>query len=264
LVKRLFRVSKILFQKRDAMPYALFSGLIIGSFLNVVIFRIPKEESIISPPSSCGTCGTRLGAIDLVPILSYVILRGRCRHCGAKISARYPMVELLTGFLFVLLFWRYGLSVEFAKYATLSCILVCVAFIDMDHRIIPDRLNLFGLAAAIIFLFISSDLTPLDAFYGFLAGGGFLFLLAVLSRGAMGGGDIKLFAVIGIFLGLYKTATAMFLTFILAGVVGILLIAFRIRTRKDYMPFGPFISISAFIIIMWYNELIAAYINLMS
>jgi len=225
---------------------------------------MPKKESIASPPSSCASCGSRLGPADLVPVISYMFLKGRCRHCGAKISARYPLVELLTGVLFALLFSRYGYSLEFLKYATLTCILVCAAFIDKDHRIIPDRLNLFGFVLAMVFLAASRELSPLDSFYGFISGGGFLFILALVSRGAMGGGDIKLFAVIGLFLGFSKTVMTIFITFIIAGSIGILLIFLGIKKRKDFIPFGPFISIGAFIVIMWYNELIDSYINLMS
>src|SRR6056297_3214301 len=118
----------------------LILGLILGSFLNVVIYRLPNNKSIVSPPSSCGSCGHRLGALDLVPVLSYIFLRVKCRHCGAKISARYPLVELLTGGIFALLFWRFGLSVDFLRFAMLSCILITASLIDIDHRIIPDKL----------------------------------------------------------------------------------------------------------------------------
>ncbi len=241
-----------------------FFGAIIGSFLNVVIYRLPNNKSIVSPPSSCGSCGHRLGPIDLVPVLSFIFLKGRCRHCGAKISARYPPVELPTGGLFALLFWRYGISIDFIKYATLSCVLVSAAFIDIDHRIIPDKLNLFGLIAGIIFLFISNSITIKSSLLGFLVGGGFLFIVALISRGAMGGGDIKLFAVIGLFLGLEKTLLALFLTFLLGGIVGIVLIATGIKSRKDYIPFGPFISTGAFIAILWYNNLIMYYLNILN
>ncbi|MBK5251160.1 MAG: prepilin peptidase [Peptostreptococcaceae bacterium] len=245
------------------MLISLVLGIIIGSFLNVVIYRLPSNKSIVSPPSACGSCGHRLGPIDLVPVLSYMFLKGKCRHCGAKISARYPLVELLTGGLFALLFWRYGLTIAFIKYAILACILISAGFIDMDHRIIPDELNLFGLIAGIVFLFFPVGLSLKSSILGLLAGGGFLLFVAVISRGAMGGGDIKLFAVIGLFLGIEKTILAMFLTFLVGGIAGILLIATGIRSRKDYMPFGPFISLGAFITIMWYNQLIIFYFNIL-
>jgi leader peptidase (prepilin peptidase)/N-methyltransferase len=246
------------------MLISLIFGVIIGSFLNVVIYRLPNNNSIVSPPSSCGSCGHRLGPLDLVPVLSYAFLGGKCRHCGEKISARYPLVELLTGGLFALLFWRYGISIDFIKYAILACILISAGFIDIDHRIIPDRLNLFGLIIGVIFLVIPGSRSIKSSLLGFLVGGGFLFIVALISRGAMGGGDIKLFAIIGLFLGLEKTILALFLTFILGGIVGILLIALKIKSRKDYIPFGPFISIGAFIAIMWYNNLIMYYFNILN
>ena len=238
-------------------------GLILGSFLNVVIYRLPKGKSLASPPSSCPACGTRLGPIDLVPLLSYAFLGGRCRHCGAKISLRYPLVELLTGLVFSLLYLRYGYTAELVKYACLSSILICAAFIDMDARIIPDKLNLFALATGLVFLAVSREIGPLDGLYGLLAGGGFLLLLAIVSRGGMGGGDIKLFAVIGLYLGFPKVGVAMFISFLIAGILGIILIASGIKSRKEYIPLGPFISIGAFFVIMWYNELMMYYINLM-
>ena len=239
-------------------------GIIIGSFLNVVIYRLPKNKSIVSPPSSCGSCGHRLGRLDLVPVLSYIFLKGKCRHCGERISIRYPLVELLTGGLFALLFWRFGLSFDFVRFAVLSCILVSAAFIDIDHRIIPDKLNLFGIVTGLVFIFLPDSLSVKNALLGFAAGGGLLLLVAVISRGAMGGGDIKLFAVIGLFLGLEKTIVALFLTFLLGGIAGIILIATKIKSRKDYIPFGPFIGIGAFIAIMWYNQLIIYYLKFLN
>ncbi len=239
-------------------------GIIIGSFLNVVIYRLPKNKSIVSPPSSCGSCGHRLGRLDLVPVLSYIFLKGKCRHCGERISIRYPLVELLTGGLFALLFWRFGLSFDFVRFAVLSCILVSAAFIDIDHRIIPDKLNLFGIVTGLVFIFLPDSLTIKNALLGLVVGGGLLLLVAVISRGAMGGGDIKLFAVIGLFLGLEKTIVALFLTFLLGGIAGIILVATKIKSRKDYIPFGPFIGIGAFIAIMWYNQLIIYYLKFLN
>jgi len=200
----------------------------------------------------------------LVPVLSYIFLRGKCRHCGAKISARYPLVELLTGGIFALLFWRFGLSVDFLRFAMLSCILITASLIDIDHRIIPDKLNLFGIITGAILIFLPDSLTIKSALLGLVSGGGLLLLVAVISRGAMGGGDIKLFAVIGLFLGLEKTVLALFLTFLFGGIAGILLIATKIKSRKDYIPFGPFIGIGAFITIMWYNEMIMYYLKFLN
>ena len=246
------------------MLFIILLGLLLGSFLNVVIYRLPNNKSIVSPPSSCGSCGNRLSALDLIPVLSFVFLGGKCRYCGERISARYPLVELLTGGIFALLFDRFGFSFDFVRFATLSCVLISAAFIDIDHRIIPDKLNLFGIISGAMLVFLPDSLSVKSALLGIAAGGGLLLLVAVISRGAMGGGDIKLFAVIGLFLGLEKTLLALFLTFLLGGIAGVLLIATKIKSRKDYIPFGPFIGIGAFIAIMWYNEVIMYYLKFLN
>lgn len=238
-------------------------GLLIGSFLNVVIHRLPDKNSILSPPSRCPACGHRLGPLDLLPVFGYLLLKGRCRYCGIGISARYPLVELLTAGLFGLLFWRFGWTPLFLKYAFLSSLLLAAAFIDWDHRIIPDRLNLAGFLAGLAFLPVAGDVTLAGALSGLAAGGGFLLLVAVLSRGAMGGGDIKLFGVVGLFLGFEKTVLAMLLTFLIGGLVSLFLLATGIKGRKDYIPFGPFISAGSLLSLLWYHQILLNYVTLL-
>lgn len=251
-------------------------GLVIGSFINVLIFRIPQEKSIITPPSSCTSCGNRLTAPDLVPVLSYVFLKGRCRHCGERISLRYPLIELLTAVIFVALFYKYGFSVPFFGFAFLMTILIAVFFIDIDHRIIPNGLVITGLIGGFAF-FIYNCFNPMPGVFGdvnwwtplvgILPGSGFLLIVALVGSfiyktdDAMGMGDVKLLAPIGLFLGWRLCLIALFLSIVLGGVLSMLLILLRIKKRKDTVAFGPFIVIGAFVTIMWGWDLLYWYLG---
>lgn len=250
---------------QEMMPfyYILFGilGLLVGSFLNVCIYRIPKNETVITTPSHCMKCGHRLTAIDLIPVLSFVFLRGKCRHCGDKISPRYAIVELLTSLTFVLLFHKFGLTVDFLASAYLMSILIVVFFIDIDHMIIPDGLVIAGLIGGGI-LFIYNFFRPV-AFYGDrnwwnpLLGGvigfGILLLIGVVGNAvyktdeAMGGGDIKIFAPIGIFLGWKMTGMALLASFLFGGVLGFILLILNKNKRRSTFAFGPFIVLGTFV-----------------
>ena len=252
-------------------------GLVMGSFLNVCIYRIPLGKSIVSPPSSCSGCGKRLTALDLVPVASYVFLKGRCRHCGAPISFRYPLVELLTAVVFIALFVRFGFTVPFVSYAFLMLILISVFFIDIDHRIIPDELVIAGIIGGIV-LVVYNIFSPLKDMYGdgkwwtpvlgFFSGSGFLLLVAIIgslifrSDDAMGMGDVKLMAPIGLFLGWKLCFTALFIAMILGGLSSLALMLLRIKKRKDTIPFGPFIVTGTFLTIMWGWDILFWYMGL--
>jgi leader peptidase (prepilin peptidase)/N-methyltransferase len=238
-----------------------FFGLIIGSFLNVCISRIPKGESVVSPPSRCESCGVRLKPWDLVPVLSWLLLRGRCRYCGAKVSPKYLIVELLTGSLFVSLLAVKGLSAELIPYLTLTSILVVVGFTDLEHYLIPNKVIIAGfvLGAGLHIFFRHLDWK--DIFLGFLAGGSILYLLAVLSKGGMGGGDIKLAALLGFYLGWQGVLLTLFLGALLASVTGIWLIILGKKSRKDPLPFGVFLSIAAMISMLYGGNILTWYLN---
>lgn len=236
-------------------------GTIIGSFLNVCIYRIPLKQSVAFPPSHCPRCGTNLKALDLVPILSYLFGGGKCRYCGEKISIQYPLIELTNGLLWVFLYLKIGLSIEFIEYAVLFSILVVVSIIDYYHQIIPDRINLFGLVCGVIFhivTFVSFN-NLFQYFFGFLIGGGFLLFIAIITKGAMGGGDIKLMAVLGLWLGFKHTILALFLSFFLGGLISVFLILFKIKSRKDMVPFGPFIVLATMMTVFYGNDIINYY-----
>ena len=249
-------------------------GLVIGSFTNVLIYRIPLEKSIVYPPSACTSCGKRLTAPDLVPVFSYIFLKGRCRHCGAPVSPRYPLVELLTALIFTALYIKYGISVPFLAFVFLMTILIAVFFIDLDHRIIPDELVIAGIIGGVA-LFVYNCINPVPEIFGdskwwtpaagFFSGSVILLLVAIIgmiiykSDEAMGMGDVKLMAPIGIFTGWKLCLTGLLLAVIIAGVTSLILIIARKKTGKDAIPFGPFIVTGAFIAVMWGWDLINWY-----
>ncbi|MGE5392116.1 MAG: prepilin peptidase [Deltaproteobacteria bacterium] len=249
-------------------------GLVIGSFLNVCIYRIPHGESIAFPPSHCTECGQRLAASDLIPVVSYVLLRGRCRYCKTNIPIRYPLVELLTGMVFLLLYIRYGLSLSFAFYAIMMATMIVVFFIDLDHLIIPDRLVVFASClaglTAIYNLFmpltVYGDSIWWNPLLGALIGSGSLLIVAIIGSiifrtdEAMGGGDIKLMIPIGLFLGWRLTIVTLFLAIIIAGLVGIFLLLLKKTSRGSSIPFGPFIVLATFIALMWGYQIIEWYL----
>lgn len=234
-------------------------GLAVGSFLNVCIYRIPAGKSIVAPPSHCRSCGARLKPMDLIPVASYIILKGRCRYCKTPVSPRYPLVEALTSFLFLLVFYRFGAEASLFKHLFLTALMIAVAFIDLDHYIIPNRLVLAGLVAGALFIPLTGEPSLFGALLGVLAASGFLLLLYIVSRGGMGMGDIKLTAVIGVFLGWPMSLFAAFSACFLAGILGIALIATGIKKRKDPIPFGPFLAAGTFITSVWGPELAKLY-----
>jgi leader peptidase (prepilin peptidase)/N-methyltransferase len=222
---------------------ALF-GLIVGSFLNVVIYRMPRGESIAYPASHCPSCAHPLSALENLPLLSWIVQRGRCRHCAASISARYPLVEAMTAALFALAVVIYGVSFDALAAAALAATLVAVVFIDLDHLMILDVVlvpaALVGLVEAI------ANGRVVDALLGALAGAAIFGLLYVITRGAgMGLGDAKLGLVIGLFLGLHLTVAATAFSFIFGSVLMLPVLAAGSRGRRDAVPFGPFLVLGA-------------------
>lgn len=244
------------------MEFIIFLiGLIFGSFLNVCIYRLPKKESIIFPPSSCSNCNHKLKPLDLIPVLSFLYLKGKCRYCNAKISKQYPVIELITGIVFVLIYQKLGLNLYFLKGITLASIVIAMSVIDYKHFIIPDKLSIFTLISAIIFNILLRDISIKSLALAFLLGGGLLFVIALI--GPMGGGDIKIMAGFSLYLGIEKTIAALLIAFILAGVIGIILIALKIKDRKDYIPFGPFLGGASAITFLYFEKILNWYISLL-
>src|ERR1043166_911485 len=225
-------------------------GAIIGSFLNVCIRRVPAGQSIAYPPSHCPRCGAPIRSWDNIPLLSYLLLRGRCRACGAGIALRYPIVEALTAVRFVRLFHRFGFSPAFGVYAVFVAALIVVSVIDLDHQIIPDVISLPGIVVGVACSALGTEAGIVDSLIGVLLGGGILYAVAVgyhavTGREGMGGGDIKLLAMIGAFLGWRGVLVTLVIGSLTGAVSGLTLIITRGADSRVPIPFGPFLALGA-------------------
>lgn len=231
-------------------------GLIVGSFLNVCIYRIPREESIVFPPSHCPNCKLNLKWKDLIPLISYIVLKGRCRFCKSRISPLYPFIEFLNAILYLLIYLKFGLSIEFVKFAFLISLVIVIGVIDYFTTDIYTNTIFAGVIVGAVFAIISFfiDGRVFTYILGAIIGGGVISIIILLTNG-MGWGDAELFCIIGLFLGVRLTLVTLFLSFIIGGVVGGILIILKVKSRKDYIPFGPFISIGAIAAIL-FGELI--------
>jgi leader peptidase (prepilin peptidase)/N-methyltransferase len=239
------------------LAFALIFGAAVGSFLNVVILRLPQEDgSIVFPASHCPVCKAPLTWMENIPLVSYLFLRGRCGHCHAPISFQYPLVEAITAVLTAALVYRFGLTVTAAGYFLFATSLIVVIWIDIHHQIIPDSISLpgigIGFAFACINSFISSDpfVTWKDSLIGLLAGGVILYAVAVLylllrKQEGMGGGDIKLLAMIGAFLGWQSLPFVLLMSSITGSCIGLLVLAIKKKGADARIPFGPFLACSA-------------------
>lgn len=244
-------------------------GVVIGSFLNVVIWRVPRGESVVSPPSHCPGCDTPIAPRDNVPLLSWLVLRGRCRHCGERISVRYPLVELGTGLLFALVAWHVGLSWELPAYLYLAAIAVALALIDIDVHRLPNAIVLPSYAVVAVLLLLPAVVDGRWDDYLRAALGGvvlfaFYFLLAFIYPSGMGFGDVKLAGVLGAYLGWLGwgvLAVGGFLGFLLGGVVGGALMTVRRAGRKSKIPFGPFMLAGVLIAVFFGHTLAELYLD---
>jgi len=232
---------------------AAFMGLLIGSLLNVAAIRIPGGESIVAPPSHCMHCGHRLGPLDLVPVASYLLLRGRCRYCKGRISPAYAIGELTAAAAFAVTAWRVGPDAELAAGLLLASVLIASAHSDLRTMLIPDKIVFFGLAAGLVARIFSHPLPWWDYLLGALLGGGLMLALAFVSKGGMGGGDIKLWTFAGLMLGVKLTLPAVFAASLLGSLYGVwLMLAGKFRRRME-VPFGPFIAAGA-LLAYWFGE----------
>ena len=238
-------------------------GLIIGSFCNVVVYRLPRGKSIILPGSQCRACGKAISIKDNLPLISYFILGAHCRFCKEHISFRYPAVEFIVGLLFVLIWLKFGLGITFVVYAILASTLLVVALIDYDHKIIPNIITLPGMIIGLGLSTWALPITPTDSLAALLLGGGLFYLIAFFFKGGMGAGDIKLIAMIGSFLGWQGTLFTIFFGALLGSLVGMTLMLLGRKGRKDKVPFGPFLSCGAILFILSGKDLIDWYLNLL-
>lgn len=238
-------------------------GLFLGSFANVLIYRIPKDESILLPRSYCPNCKKPISWYDNVPVLSYILLRGRCRSCKSPISLQYPVFELLTAITIVIIWFRFNYTINlFVGYTIFVFILIVISGIDFNHRIIPDELSIALIAAGLVFSVFNSNLGEsigtriLTSIVGGISGPIVFYIIAyvgkrVFKKEALGGGDIKLVAGIGVFLGWYALIISVFLGSLIGTLLALVLILFKKKSFGDYLPYGPFLSIGAFLALIF-------------
>ena len=247
---------------------AFLFGSIIGSFLNVCVLRLPQKKSLLFPSSHCPHCQQPIRFYDNIPLISYLVLRGRCRFCGQPISPQYVIVELLTALFSLLLFLHYSLTEYFIYFAFFSS-LVVVTFIDLKHQIIPDAISLPGIGAGFLASFVLPRITYLDSLLGIALGGGILYFVALVyylitKTEGMGMGDVKLLAMIGAFLGSKAVVITIFLSAFLGAVVGITLMVIKGKSRRYAIPYGPFLSIGALLSLFWGDVLLAWYYHFLT
>lgn len=248
---------------------AVLLGLAIGSFANVVAYRVPKGRSVVRPASACPHCGEAIAARDNLPIVSWVALRGRCRRCGDSISIRYPVVEALTAGLFVVAVFAIGARWVLPAYWWFIALTVTLTLTDLDHKLIPNRILFPGTIVGTALLLAGSLLDRDLAMFGWgLVGGAAyfvaLFLIAIVARGGFGYGDVKLAFVLGLFTGYERPGfvfVAAFLAFLGGGLISILLLAFRIRGRKDAIPFGPYLVLGAYVVLVAGDSILDWYLG---
>jgi leader peptidase (prepilin peptidase)/N-methyltransferase len=235
-----------------------FLGLIIGSFLNVMIYRLPRGETLLRPRSHCPACEHPLSIIDLIPLLGYLFRRGRCAYCSEPISLRYPLVELLTAILFVNIHWYFAWTVHTLAGLIFTSILLVAAFTDIETGIIPDFITYPALVAGLVLSCFTIGFR--DSFMGALILGGVFLIVALISRGGMGGGDIKLGAVIGAFVGIPGILLVFVFSSLLGGIWALALLTSRKAGRKSAIKFGPFLALAAWMVWMYQEELISLYL----
>lgn len=242
-------------------------GLSIGSFLNVLIYRLPREKKFVLGRSYCPSCQKPIKFYDNIPVLSYLVLLGKCRSCKTKISFRYPLVELLNGLAYLFFFFQYGVNYNFLIYAILSSALIVIFFIDIDFQIIPDSITLPGMVVGLAVSLLPDSIGIISSAIGLLVGGGVLYLIAILGdwlfkKDSMGGGDIKMTAMLGAFLGWQKVVLVFFAGACIGLVVSIVLmiISKNIRSTR-VIPFGPFLAAAAMVAIIYGDNIIKFYLD---
>ncbi|HXX81746.1 MAG TPA: prepilin peptidase [Thermodesulfovibrionales bacterium] len=244
-------------------------GSLIGSFLNVCIYRLPRSLSVIFPSSRCPSCTIPIKAYDNIPLLSFLLLRGKCRYCKKHIPLRYPLVEALNALLYVFVLWRFGFGWHTPVLFAFCSAMIVITFIDLDFQIIPDTITLPGIplgliAASLVFPdpFDRSSILGLGrALIGLLTGGATFYLIAVLSRGGMGGGDIKMMAMVGSFMGWKSVFLTTFAGSLLGSCVGIFLMVMKGKGRKTKIPFGPFLAAGALVSLLFGQEILSLYLG---
>jgi leader peptidase (prepilin peptidase) / N-methyltransferase len=253
-------LNEILNQTNLGPLSAFVFGLVLGSFFNVVILRLPEDQPMAWERSRCPKCKDPIPWYLNIPVLSYMYLVGRCRRCKARISLQYPIVELTTGFLFLFLFHRYGFTLRAAAYALFTSYLLIITVIDIHHQIIPDELSLSGIVLGFLLSFVVRDISWWESGLGILLGGGVFLAIAFIyekwsGREGLGGGDVKLLGMIGAWLGYQCLLPVIVISSATGSVVGLTLMAVRQKDFKTAIPFGPFLALGALLELIWGTEI---------
>jgi leader peptidase (prepilin peptidase)/N-methyltransferase len=245
-------------------------GLAVGSFLNVCIDRLPRNESIINPPSHCSVCQHKLATKDLIPVFSYLALRGRCRYCQASIPQRLFWVELATGVIFALLCWHYRLSPELGVMIFYACLFIIIFVIDLEQGLILNKVVYPGMVVALLLAlypwpWLNESIVMRVAYVALGGAIGFVvfLLIAIVSRGGMGWGDVKLAGLVGLATGFPLVFLSIIMAAILGGIVAVALLIARRRNFKGTIPFGPFLALAAMITLLWGSNILSWYLGLM-
>lgn len=247
--------------------FAFAFGAVVGSFLNVCIYRLPAGKSVVFPPSHCPKCDYRIRFYDNIPIVSYLLLGGKCRSCKTPISIQYPLVELVNGLLTLFLFVKFGPTLSFLMLFVFSSALVTITFIDLEHQIIPDVISLPGIALGFALSFFIPWLGWKNSLIGILLGGGSLLFVAygyqfLTKKEGMGGGDIKLLAMMGAFLGWRSIPFIIFFASMIGSIIGITVMTVQKKDSKLAIPFGPFLAFAALLYVFFGREIIWWYLSL--
>lgn len=243
------------------MLFFALLGLFVGSFLNVCIDRLPRGQSIVSPPSQCPACRHKLSVLDLIPLLGYLWLRGRCRYCQSPIPLRLPLVEGITALLFAFLYWKLGLELELGILLIYASLLVIIFFIDLEHQLVLDKVSYPAMAIALVFSFFHPGIRTFSFFWpglgveSALLGGALglvvTALIVIVSRGGMGWGDVKMAALVGLMTGFPLVIVALLLSWMAGGLVAAVLLALKVKGRRDTLPFGTFMAVSTMLALLW-------------
>ena len=243
--------------------FIIILGFIMGSFLNLCIYRIPREQSIVYPKSHCTNCRCTIRWYDLIPIFSYMILlKGKCRYCGHKISMRYPIIEFITGIVYLIIYIKYGLTLECLKYITFMTILIVVGMIDFDTTDVYFSITLTGIIFAVLFIFANSYFY--NDYKQYIFGGVFgvsIMTIIILLTNAMGWGDAEMYFFSGLFLGFKLMIVMMFFSFVFGAVISLLLVTFKKIDRKTPIPFGPFIGLATIFTIFFGSNIVLWYMT---
>ena len=244
--------------------FILIIGLCIGSFLNVCIYRIQREESVAFPPSHCTSCQYELKVIDIVPVLSYLFLMGRCRKCKENISIKYPLVEVLNGILYLLMYLKFGLTLNFVFYNLLISLLIVISFIDLESKYVYSSTTIFGGILGIIYIVIglyTKDTSIVNNILGGVVGYLIIYLIVIITKG-MGQGDAEIAGVCGLFIGVKGILVSLFIAIVLGGVIALIFLVSKHKDKKAEIAFGPYIAVGTIIWIFIGEKILSIYIDL--